>query len=183
MEESGKSRNCFNFTLANKYGRGGWRGLCAFQRFTLYIAASKKDKLQTEVFPFQQLFLKGVSSGIWGFHIMSPLYLRYLKKNSVIAAATGVEEHRKGHFGFYHRVTLEHIFHYRLSSSQQAVIGQVASMASLSYSMKAYLGCRWFTSVILSLGSLISHYGESHAGNTKMYFKIHISKLMQMLVV
>lgn len=48
-----KSRNCFNFILACKYGRGGLgRGRCAFQRFTLYITALKKDKTPTEVFPF-----------------------------------------------------------------------------------------------------------------------------------
>lgn len=31
-------------------GEGG--GLFAFQRFTLYITASKKDKIPAEVFPF-----------------------------------------------------------------------------------------------------------------------------------
>lgn len=30
----------------------GEGGVFAFQRFTLYITASKKDKMPTEVFPF-----------------------------------------------------------------------------------------------------------------------------------
>lgn len=72
----------------------------------------------------------------------------FIWSESVTTEATEVEEHRRISFGFHHRFTLEHVFHYRLLSVYQAVIGQVASMSSLSSSVKGCLGCKWFTSVI-----------------------------------
>lgn len=97
---------------------GEGRGLACFSEIHLVHYCFKKRQNTNWNVSILVVVLKRYIFRHLGFsHHVPTLFELFEKKNSVIAAATGVEEHRRGHFGFYHRVTLEHIFHYRLSSA------------------------------------------------------------------
>lgn len=160
------------------------RGLVWFQEVRLLGYCFKKGQNTNWSVSILVVVLKRcMYLQVFGIFPSCPHFVWLVWNKSVTTAVAEVEEHGRGPFGFHRSLTLEHIFHYRLLSAYQVVIGQVASVFTSFLFSEGLFGMRVVYLSDDGHRSLISHYGSSHhVWSTKMHFKIHIFELVQILV-